>query len=69
LAEIPPEIQAIVKEAQASGEAITRSVYGFQGPDGQKHVYHSLEEMPSEIRATYESILKQQGLLGDQAGR
>jgi hypothetical protein len=32
---------------------ITSEVFTYQGPDGLQHTYHSLEEMPPDIRAFF----------------
>jgi hypothetical protein len=51
------EVREEFKELQASG----KGVFTYQGPDGQEHTYHSLDEMPEDVRQMFE---KQQRELG-----
>jgi hypothetical protein len=51
------EVREEFKELQASG----KGTFTYQGPDGQEHTYHSLDEMPEDVRQMFE---KQQRELG-----
>jgi hypothetical protein len=59
----PAEIAA--KAASSSGPIITRksiSVYKIKDASGTERTYHSLEELPPEIRAAMERAQKKLGL-------
>jgi hypothetical protein len=54
--EVPSEIRTKIQEAQAQGGITSqKSSVVFVGADGQE--YHSLEEMPPDVRAMYEQVI------------
>jgi hypothetical protein len=54
--EVPSEIRTKIQEAQAQGGITSQtSSVVFLGADGQE--YHSLEEMPPDVRAMYEQVI------------
>jgi hypothetical protein len=56
--QIPPEIRRQLTQLASqhkSGQSVTIEV---EGPDGRKHTYHSLEELPPEARALYEQVVR-----------
>jgi len=61
LDQVPPDRRAEIENAMNTGlNAGTGShaaeTYVFKNPDGSDAVYHSLEEMPPEIRKIFESL-------------
>ena len=82
LEELPPELQAEVKRAEAEGlKQVFRSscthgpttkvtttvvtdskvsLFKFRDASGNEHTYHSLEEMPPELRAAFEEAQRRQ---------
>jgi hypothetical protein len=58
LEQIPPDLLAKLKEAKVAGQHVTKELFSYQGPDGPKHTYHSLEDMPLEVRAFFEDYLR-----------
>jgi hypothetical protein len=61
LNEIPAELRSQVEKAKALKQGTVKETFSFEGPDGQKHTYHSLEEMPPDIRAVFLENLPHSG--------
>jgi len=72
LEEAPPELRAEIekletealKDPPAPGVTVTRktfSTFKIQDASGNEKVYHSLDEMPPEIRAAIEEAQKKSG--------
>jgi hypothetical protein len=56
LADLPPELREQI--AHSSGQPLQKTFcINFQGADGRPQTFHSVEEMPPEVRAIYERVL------------
>jgi hypothetical protein len=56
LADLPPELREQIAQSSAQPAQKTFSV-NFQGADGRPQTFHSVEEMPPDVRAIYEWVL------------
>lgn len=66
LENLPPEMRAKLEEALASGsgprvhtsESVT---FTFEDASGRKRTYHSVDDMPPDVRAIYERLREEHG--------
>ena len=57
LDEIPPETRHQFEEFAAPPKPGQKFTFKFRGPDGQEHTYHSLDELPPDVRAIYDRLV------------
>jgi len=53
-----PPVETSANTLQRKFNQKTVSIIKFKDAKGQEHTYHSLDELPPEIRAAYEKAMK-----------
>jgi hypothetical protein len=64
--QLPVNLRSLIEKAQSSSRANVQFSYRFADSSGQEQVYHSMDEMPADVRAHFEAL---QGLQGNPDAR